>query len=90
MLSVALYVDHLEGVAPSLSAERPGLLFRPPEFPGILIEPSTPAPLTAGALTTFAHGKSCLLPWSDATGAVALRAAQYQRRYVASGAQRRQ
>ena len=70
MLSLALFVDSLEEVSPSLDAPRPGLLFRPPEYPGVLIEPAAHAPLAAGKPVEFSRGKSCLLAWPETEGGV--------------------
>ena len=70
MLSLAVYIDYIE--SSTATAERPGLMFRPPEFPGVLVQRDIPAPLEAGASMDFARGKSCLLPWPDASGTVAV------------------
>ena len=72
MISLALFVDKLDAVAPTVSAKRPGIMFRPPEFPAVLIEQASVMPLTAEGPVIFSRGKSCLLPYSDAASTVSV------------------
>ena len=71
MLSVSLFCDEVSGIGPHVvrSLRRPGLVFRVPDHPTVVIRPR-------GALQRedeageahaldFASGKSCLLEWDS-------------------------
>ena len=69
MLSLAIFIDRIDSV--SASGKRPGVLFRPPEHPGVLVEPSTNAPLQKGYLNVQ-RGKSCILVWPESSTSLSL------------------
>ena len=68
LLSLAFFVDWVEDA--SSTASRPGLMFRPPKHPGVLIEPARQAPLESSV--AFDRGKSCLLTWTEPTDSLSL------------------
>ena len=76
MLRLAVYFDRLDAVSPTLSASRPGLMFRPPEHPGVLVQPADAAAgleAASGATSVyFECGKSCLLAWDEAIATMRL------------------
>ena len=72
MLSLALFIDKLEDVSDAVSASKPGVMFRPPDYPGVLITPEESTPNSTTGALAFGHGKSCLLRWPEEAGAVAI------------------
>ena len=72
MLSLAVYFDRLDAHG-TLSATRPGLMFRPPDHPGVLVRPAatvttlggTPGDRILSERLAFQRGKSCLLTWPE-------------------------
>ena len=62
MISLAVFIDDVADHR--LSAKRVAVVFRPKDYPSVLIEPgSSSARLKAGWPVTFGRGKSCLMPW---------------------------